>query len=113
MKDVKNSRECNHQISGLKPILAVWVSAAALMAASAATVSLLPDKVAPVIADRQDFQTPDRVRLTGWVGMRIEANEANRLVQLDPARLLEGYRKRPGRQSWDRADHLHALHREC
>ena len=39
--------------------------------------------------------------LTGWVGMRIEANEANRLVKLDPARLLEGYRKRPGRQSWD------------
>ena len=33
--------------------------------------------------------------------MRIEANEANRLVKLDPARLLEGYRKRPGRQSWD------------
>jgi len=32
--------------------------------------------------------------------MRIEANEANRLVKLDPARLLEGYRKRPGRQSW-------------
>ncbi|MCX6928999.1 MAG: glycoside hydrolase family 127 protein, partial [Verrucomicrobia bacterium] len=37
----------------------------------------------------------------GWVGMRIAANEANRLVKLDPARLLEGYRKRPGRQSWD------------
>jgi uncharacterized protein len=47
------------------------------------------------------MQTPDRVRLNGWVGSRIEANEANRLVKLDPARLLEGYRKRPGRQSWD------------
>ena len=44
---------------------------------------------------------PDRVHLTGWIGMRIEANEANRLVKLDPARLLEGYRKRPGRQIWD------------
>jgi len=61
----------------------------------------MPDKVTPVVPDRQDFQTPDRVRLNGWVGMRIEANEANRLVKLDPARLLEGYRKRPGRQSWD------------
>ena len=44
---------------------------------------------------------PDRVHLTGWIGTRIEANEANRLAKLDPARLLEGYRKRPGRQSWD------------
>jgi hypothetical protein len=61
----------------------------------------LPDKAAPVVPDRQDFQTPDRLRLTGWVGTRIDANETNRLVKLDPVRLLEGYRKRPGRQSWD------------
>ena len=67
----------------------------------AAAISPVPDKVTPAIADRQDFQMPDRVHLTGWVGMRIDANEANRLVKLDPARLLEGYRKRPGRQSWD------------
>ena len=101
MNSSNNSRELVHPLSGIKRLLAVWVSAAALMAASAATISPLPDKVAPVVPDRQDFQTPDRVRLTGWVGMRIEANEANRLVKLDPARLLEGYRKRPGRQSWD------------
>ena len=79
----------------------MWVSAAALIASSAATISPVPDKVTSVVRDRQDFQTPDRVRLTGWVGMRIDANEAGRLVKLDPARLLEGYRKRPGRQSWD------------
>jgi uncharacterized protein len=73
----------------------------ALTTFGATAVSPLPDKVPPVIADRQDMQTPDRVKLTGWVGSRIEANEANRLVKLDPARLLEGYRKRPGRQTWD------------
>ena len=44
---------------------------------------------------------PDRLRLTGWIGLRMQANEAGRLVKLDPARLLEGFRKRPGRQSWD------------
>jgi DUF1680 family protein len=33
--------------------------------------------------------------------LRIDANEHNRLVQLDTGRLLEGYRKRPGRQAWD------------
>src|SRR3974390_1330597 len=68
---------------------------------NSAEVALVRDKIAPVVPDRQDFQIPDRVHLTGWVGSRIEANEANRLVKLDPARLLEGYRKRPGRQSWD------------
>ena len=60
-----------------------------------------PDAVACAVTDRQDFQVPDRVRLTGWAGLRLQANEMNRLVKLDPARLLEGYRKRPGRQSWD------------
>jgi hypothetical protein len=71
----------------------------ASLAVAASTITPLPDKVAPVIADRQDFQNPDRVHLTGWVGARIQANESNRLARLDPSRLLEGYRKRPGRQT--------------
>jgi hypothetical protein len=69
--------------------------------AQGGTVSPLPDKIAPAIPDRQDFITPDRVQLAGWVGGRTAGNEANRLVKIDPNRLLEGYRKRPGRQSWD------------
>lgn len=72
-----------------------------LWPALAQPVELVPDKVASTVADRQDAQVPDRTRLTGWVGKRIEANELGRLVKLDPVRLLEGYRKRPGRQSWD------------
>jgi DUF1680 family protein len=63
--------------------------------------SMVSEKVKPMIEDRQDFQTPENVRLQGWIGTRIEANEGNRLVKLDPDRLLEGYRKRPGRQIWD------------
>jgi uncharacterized protein len=63
--------------------------------------TLVPDKVPCAIADRQEWQMPDQTRLTGWLGTRIEANEQNRLVKLDPNRLLEGYRKRPGRQAWD------------
>lgn len=73
----------------------------ALVASHGAAVSLVPEAITPRISDKQDFQIPDRVHLSGWVGSRIEVNEANRLVKLDPARLLEGYRKRPGRQSWD------------
>lgn len=64
-------------------------------------ISLLPEQIPPVVLDKQDFQAPDRVQLTGWAGTRIEANESNRLVKLDPMRLLEGFRKRPGRQKWD------------
>ena len=44
---------------------------------------------------------PDRVQVTGWLGARVAANATNRLARIDTARLLEGYRKRPGRQSWD------------
>jgi uncharacterized protein len=68
---------------------------------NAAEISPLPDKMPTAILDRQDFQVPDRVQLTGWIGGRVQANEANRLAKLDAARLLEGYRHRPGRQSWD------------
>ena len=95
------SRQLVRPFFGIKSLLAAWVSAVAVVVPTTAAISPVPDKVTPVIPDRQDFQIPDRVRLTGWVGMRIDANEANRLVKLDPARLLEGYRKRPGRQSWD------------
>ena len=76
---------------------------AALMGANvmAEPIVLVPEKVPCAVADRQEFQIPDRVHLTGWVGTRIEANALNRLKTLDPARLLEGYRNRPGRQTWD------------
>ena len=63
------------------------------MAASqlaSASISPLPDKVTPAIADRQDSQVPDRVHLTGWVGTRMALNESNRLANLDVDRLLEG-----------------------
>lgn len=77
----------------------------ALVHAAAATiagqVTPAPEKVPCVVSDRQDFQVPDRVQLSGWLGARIAANETNRLVRVDTSRLLEGYRKRPGRQTWD------------
>ena len=74
---------------------------AAVVTAFANPITPVPEKISCAVADRQDFQIPDRVQQTGWVGSRVSANERNRLVKIDPARLLEGYRKRPGRQSWD------------
>ena len=61
----------------------------------------VPEKASCAIADRQDFQQPDRLHLTGWIGSRIDVNEKNRLVMMDPNRLLISYRKRPGGQEWD------------
>jgi uncharacterized protein len=86
---------------GVQIRLALLLSLGLIGISHGTSIAPLPDKVPPVVQDRQDFQTPDRLQLTGWLGSRIVANESNRLVKLDPARLLEGYRQRPGRQSWD------------
>lgn len=79
-------------------LLGVLVAAARLCADALVP---LPDAVAPAVSDPQRFQEPDRVHLGGWVGARFDASERNRLVKLEPARLLEGYVRRPGRQEWD------------
>ena len=83
------------------------ISFLALLFSVAATMSLaseitpLPDKVPCLVADRQDMQVPDRVHLSGMLGTRIDNSALNRLRHMDIDRLLEGYRKRPGRQSYD------------
>ena len=61
---------------------------------------LVPEKVPGAVADRQDFQIPDRMQLTGWIGTRSTASITNRLEKVDLAKLLEGFRHRPGRQDW-------------
>jgi len=75
--------------------------AAAVATPLAAAAVPVPDKVPGAIPDKQAFQQPDRVHLTGWIGSRMEANAKNRLVMMDPNRLLVSYRKRPGGQEWD------------
>ncbi len=82
-----------------KKVLAAAFVLLLILRTFGATVA--PDKIVPIVPDKQGFQAPDTVHLAGWIGTRVDANEANRLVKLDPTRLLEGYRKRPGRQSWD------------
>ena len=82
-------------------LLALLLTMVASSTPAGAAIVPGPEKVACAVPDRQDFQHPDRVQLTGWLGTRIAANEANRLARIDTDRLLEGYRKRPGRQTWD------------
>jgi DUF1680 family protein len=65
------------------------------------SVKTLPEKVPCAIADKQEFQIPDCLQLTGWLGSRTDANEKNRLVKIDTERLLEACRN-----SWrDIVDH--------
>jgi len=88
----------------LKLVLANLFATLALSAAGASLnphQNLVPEKVTCAVVDAQDFQIPDRVHLDGWIGLRIAGNESGRLARIDTDRLLEGYRKRPGRQSWD------------
>jgi DUF1680 family protein len=93
--------DCNRAFGLIPPRggAVMFVLLLALTVSAAETAFL--EKIPPMIPDRQDFLGPDHTHLTGWLGQRMQANEANRLVKLDPERLLEGYRKRPGRQSWD------------
>lgn len=64
-------------------------------------ITWVADQVPAAVADRQAMQSPERVRLGGWVGQRIALNESNRLAQIDLDRLLEAFRHRPGRQTWE------------
>jgi len=43
---------------------------------------------------------PCDVRMTGWLGHRIEINETKRLVLVDLEPLLAGYRHKPGSHPW-------------
>jgi DUF1680 family protein len=70
-------------------------------ARSLAQTPPLPEQVPCAVQDIQAWQEPDQVRLEGFLGERILGNESERLLNVDTNRLLEGYRKRPGRQSWD------------
>ena len=85
----------------INQLIMTVMCAAAVITPLAVAAAPIPDKVPGAIADKQAFQQPDCVHLTGWIGSRIEANEKNRLAQMDPNRLLVSYRKRPGGQEWD------------
>jgi len=85
---IKQKRKASHGKYHMNKMIMTIMCIAAVITPLASAVTPLPEKVSCAIADRQDFQIPDRVQLAGWLGSRIEANEKNRLVKIDPARLL-------------------------
>lgn len=58
------------------------------------------DAVAALMPDRLEPLPPSDVRLQGYLGTRVTNNWRNRLLQVDEAELLAGFRQRPGRQAW-------------
>jgi hypothetical protein len=74
---------------------------AAVAAAVADPLTPVPEKIPFAVADRQDFQIPDRVHQTGWGGLRSTASITNRLEKVNLDRLIDGFRNRPGKQAWD------------
>jgi DUF1680 family protein len=73
-----------------------------ISAACAAPAAPLPiaDSVAPAAPAALHPLQPSAVRVDGWLGARIDANESRRLVLVDTEPLLAGYRHRPGEQAW-------------
>lgn len=63
--------------------------------------AVIKESVPCAVPDKQIAPAPDATHLNGFLGVRLEANAFNRLAKIDEDRLLEGFRKRPGRQAWD------------
>lgn len=87
----------------MKLVSCLIVSVAVTVAVSSrgADALPLPFVVPAKVADAQSPLVPNQAHLEGFLGARIAANEHNRLLAIDENRLLEGFRKRPGRQPWD------------
>jgi DUF1680 family protein len=69
-------------------------------AGSAEQIQPVPYKVPAVLHDVAELLPPGQIRIQGWLGRRIAANEKNRLLSVDTEPLLAGYRKRPGSHPW-------------
>ena len=58
------------------------------------------DRVPPVLLDKLLLSSGSDIRLGGWLGARIDADSARRLLEADENAMLAGFRKRPGAQAW-------------
>ena len=53
-----------------------------------------------MIPDTLTALEPSQTKLTGWLGERVSKNETERLLHVDLAPLLAGYKSRPGSHPW-------------
>ena len=67
---------------------------------SAVSAAPVTPKAAPKMADVLEPLPPSAVKVGGFLGQRFQNNATNRLLVVDEADLLAGFRNRPGRQAW-------------
>jgi DUF1680 family protein len=81
-------------------VMAGMLLSAAVTQATQAPMEPVPFRVPAGLPDVAEVLAPSHIRLDGWLGARIDANEKNRLLKVDTEPLLAGYRKRPGNHPW-------------
>ncbi len=79
---------------------ALLAAAGMISIADGAPVEPAPWRVPARMPDRAETLAPGAVRVEGWLGRRIEANARNRLLNVDTAPLLAGFRQKPGSHPW-------------
>src|ERR1700678_4571373 len=84
----------------MKSLAILVISSAAAYTQAAGPNLPVPDAVSPAVPPALHPLTPSAVRIGGWLGARIDANESRRLLVVDTEPLLDGYRHRPGNQPW-------------
>ncbi len=60
----------------------------------------VPYRVEAKLPDAAELLPPSDVRIGGWLGERVAANEKNRLLVVDTEPLLAGYHQKPGSHPW-------------
>ena len=78
---------------GLAFVSTIWSRAAQ-------PVTPVPYRVPAKLPDQAETLSPSAIHLEGWLGARVLANETNRLLHVDTAPLLAGFRQKPGSHAW-------------
>ncbi len=84
----------------VRKTLAAFLLAPAAWCLAASPPLPVPYRVPLAIPDAVHLSELSKVRVEGWLGARIDANERNRLLVVDTKPLLAGYLKKPGQQEW-------------
>jgi len=84
----------------MKQVALLVLVHAAVLAAGAAPLLPVPDVVKPVAPLVLQPSQPSAVKVAGWLGARLDANESHRLLAVDTAPLLAGYQHKPGEHPW-------------
>ena len=78
------------------PILLLAIAPTCL----AGPIEPVPFRVPARLTDTAEILSPSRIHIDGWIGPRLAANEAKRLLAVDTGPLLAGFQHKPGSHPW-------------